>query len=104
MVREASELEIISGQRNSSQFQENTKMASADKACLQLGRIIWKKIRGSEAPSILADSNRSVGIEEINCLSRKTPTASNSQGKITPVRVLENPRDTASRYKGTILT
>ena len=48
------------------------------------GKMIFKKMRNSEHPSIRAESSSSSGIEPINCFIKKMPKAGAMKGKINP--------------------
>ncbi|GAH20812.1 unnamed protein product [marine sediment metagenome] len=59
-------------------------MPKVAKAGLDRGKIILQKIPNSEQPSILAASDKSLGIDLKNCLNKNTPKTCPAPGMIKP--------------------
>ena len=71
----------IFAQKKSFQVAINKTIASAPKTGLLSGKIILKNILKVPAPSILADSSNSLGIERKNCLHKNIPSGDIIGGK-----------------------
>ena len=83
-MRSESLVMMISGQMYMSQASRKVKTASATSAGLHSGSTIIQKMRSSDAPSIRAESIRSLGMLSMYCRIRKTPKPSTRNGTIRP--------------------
>ena len=81
----------------------NVKIATVSIADFTSGRTTVWKIFHVEAPSILAESIKSLGIPRIACLITNTPKNVGS-GRIRALKVFTHPRPLTTRYKGTRIT
>ena len=72
----------INGHMNIRHELMKVRIAKVDRAGLDSGRIILKKMYIKPAPSMWAASSRSRGIERKYCLKRNVPYAVNAAGRI----------------------